>query len=164
MEAWVSTKRVQRFLQLEELDWSKYYHIQCNVTANDCAPEVGSSFSAADENGGNSSDGPHAAQPSSDSGVDSSSPRGENGSSGDGNIVWIRDGCFTWRRKSGGEVRDNSAGQTRQRDDASQTGRTGEAGKTGSSDQRGQLEEPTACMLVDLNLSIKPVRYIFFLH
>ena len=25
MEAWVSVKRVQRFLQMEEIDWSHYY-------------------------------------------------------------------------------------------------------------------------------------------
>ena len=25
VEAWVSTKRVQQFLQLEEMDWSHYY-------------------------------------------------------------------------------------------------------------------------------------------
>ena len=25
MEAWVSTKRVQQFLQLEEVDWTYYY-------------------------------------------------------------------------------------------------------------------------------------------
>ena len=192
MEAWVSTKRVRRFLQLEELDWSKYYHLQCNVTANDrrhsAAPEDGSSSSAdvnRDVNGDgphatangrqrsaapddgtgisvsdtNNGDGPHVAQSSGDSGVDDSSPCGGNGSSSEGNVVWIRDGCFTWRKK----IKEVHADSQTRPSDSSQTGRTAdEAGKTGSSDQQGGLEEPTVWMLADMNLSIKPVRFIFF--
>ena len=29
MEAWVSVKRVQQFLQMEEIDWDHYYCIDC---------------------------------------------------------------------------------------------------------------------------------------
>lgn len=130
MEAWVSTKRVQRFLQLDELDWSKYYHLQCN-------------------NGGRQFEDNNSLSCCPKGNKDVDAPCG--GSGGGGSSVWVRDGCFTWRR-------ENSSGS---KCDSAQTGKaseTGKAGETGlSSRQEEGLEEPTAWMLVDLNLSIRPV-------
>ena len=126
MEAWVSTKRVQRFLQLDELDWSKYYHLQCN-------------------NGGRQFEDNNSLScgPKGNKDIDIDAPCGS--SDGSGSSVWVRDGCFTWRR-------ENSSGS---KCDSAQTGKAGETGL--SSQQEEGLEEPTPWMLVDLNLSIRPV-------
>ena len=132
MEAWVSTKRVQQFLQLDELDWSTYYHLQCNN---------GRRLFEDDNN-------LYAAKGTIDFGcvgaACGSSDGGEIGGDNGESSVWIRDGCFTWKRESSSASKCDSV-------------QTGKAGETGSSSQQEGLEEPTAWMLVDLNLSIKPV-------
>jgi len=126
MEAWVSTKRVQKFLQLDELDWSKYYHLQCNSDRR--------SF----EDDNNLS----AAKGTKDVGTPcgSNDVGGIGGDSGESSVC-IRDGCFTWKREGSSASKCDSA-------------QTSKAGETGSSSQQ---VEPTAWMLVDLNLSIRPV-------
>ena len=129
MEAWVSTKRVQQFLQLDELDWSTYYHLHCNNGRRSF--EDDNNPSAMKDIGGVG-----AACGSSDG--------GEIGGDSGESSVWIRDGCFTWKRESSSASKCDSP-------------QTGKAGETGSSSQQEGLEEPTAWMLVDLNLSIKPV-------
>ena len=129
MEAWVSTKRVQQFLQLDELDWSTYYHLQCNNGRR--LFEDDNNLSATKVNN------------------DIGAPCGSNdggeigGDSGESSVC-IRDGCFTWKREGSSASKCDSA-------------QTGKAGETGSSSQQEGLEEPTAWMLVDLNLSIRPV-------
>ena len=134
MEAWVSTKRVQRFLQLDELDWSKYYHLQCKDGGRQF--EDNNSLSATKGN----------------KDIDVDAPCGSNGGGGSGgggesggSSVRVRDGYFTWRRE----------GSIARKCDSAQTGKAGETGL--SSQQEEGLEEPTAWMLVDLNLSIRPV-------
>ena len=74
-----------------------------------------------------------------------SSDGGEIGGDNGESSVWIRDGCFTWKRESSSSASKCDSPQT------------GKAGETGSSSQQEGLEEPTAWMLVDLNLSINPV-------
>ena len=108
MEAWVSTKRVQKFLQLDELDWSKYYHLQCNSDRR--------SF----EDDNNLS----AAKGTKDVGTPcgSNDVGGIGGDSGESSVC-IRDGCFTWKREGSSASKCDSA-------------QTSKAGETGSSSQQ----------------------------
>lgn len=147
MEAWVSTKRVQRFLRLDELDWSKYYHLQCKDGGRQF--EDNNSLSATKGNKDINVDAPCGTNGGGGSG-------GGGGESG-GSSVWVRDGCFTWRREGSNASKCDSA-QTGKAGETVKAGETSKAGETGlSSQQEEGLEEPTAWMLLDLNLSIRPV-------